>query len=43
MEIQIDIQELRKRKLFVAAPMYGGQCAGMFCRSTNDLAAAARN
>jgi hypothetical protein len=41
MEIKIDIQELRKRKLFVAAPMYGGQCAGMFCRSTNDLAAAA--
>jgi hypothetical protein len=41
MEIKIDINELRKRKLFVAAPMYGGQCAGMFCRSTNDLAAAA--
>jgi hypothetical protein len=41
MEIKIDIQELRKRKLFVAAPMYGGQCAGMFTRSTNDLAAAA--
>jgi hypothetical protein len=43
MEIKIDIEELRKRKLFVAAPMYGGQCAGMFCRSTNDLAAAATN
>jgi hypothetical protein len=41
MEIKIDINELRKRKLFVAAPMYGGQCAGMFCRSTNDLSAAA--
>lgn len=30
---------LRKRRLFVATPMYGGQCAGMFCRSTNDLSA----
>jgi hypothetical protein len=41
MEIKVDIQELRKRKLFVAAPMYGGQCAGLFCRSTNDLSALA--
>jgi hypothetical protein len=39
MEIKIDINELRKRKLFIAAPMYGGQCAGMFCKSTNDLSA----
>jgi hypothetical protein len=38
MEIKIEIEELKKRKLFVAAPMYGGQCHGMFCRSTNDLA-----
>jgi hypothetical protein len=41
MEVKVDINELRKRKLFVACPMYGGQCAGMFCRSTNDLSAAA--
>jgi hypothetical protein len=41
MEVKIELDELRKRKLFVAAPMYGGQCAGMFCRSTNDLSAAA--
>lgn len=41
MEIKIELEELRKRKLFVAAPMYGGQCAGMFCRSTNDLSAMA--
>ena len=41
MEINIELDELRKRKLFVAAPMYGGQCAGMFCRSTNDLSAMA--
>ena len=39
MEIKVEIEDLRKRKLFVATPMYGGQCAGMFCRSTNDLSA----
>ena len=39
MEIKIEIEELRKRKLFVATPMYGGMCAGMYTKSTNDLAA----
>ena len=39
MEIQIPIEELRKRKLFIATPMYGGQCAGMFTRSVADLSA----
>lgn len=38
MEISIQIEELRKRKLFLAAPMYGGQCAGMFAKSVADLA-----
>jgi len=42
MNIQIQREELRKKKLFVAAPMYGGQCAGMFCKSTNDLSALAK-
>jgi len=37
MEIKIDIELLRKQKLFVATPMYGGQCAGMFTRSIADL------
>jgi len=37
MEIKVPIEELRKRKLFVATPMYGGQCAGMFTRSIADL------
>ena len=37
MEIKISTDELRKRKLFVAAPMYGGQCTGMFTRSIADL------
>ena len=39
MEISISIEELRKRKLFLAVPMYGGQCAGMFAKSVADLAA----
>ena len=39
MEINIPIEELRKRKLFLATPMYGGQCAGMFARSVADLSA----
>lgn len=39
MEIKIDINILRERKLFVATPMYGGQCAGMFAKSIADLSA----
>ncbi len=39
MEIKVEISELQKRKLFVATPMYGGQCAGMFTRSIADLSA----
>jgi len=38
-EIKVSIEELRKRKLFLATPMYGGQCAGMYTRSVADLAA----
>ena len=38
-EIKVPIERLRERKLFVAAPMYGGQCAGMFARSIADLSA----
>jgi hypothetical protein len=37
MEIKIPVEDLRKRGLFVATPMYGGQCAGMFARSIADL------
>jgi hypothetical protein len=39
MEISISIDELRKRKLFLGVPMYGGQCAGMFAKSIADLTA----
>jgi len=39
MEIQIDIGKLQKQKLFVATPMYGGACNGMYARSMCDLTA----
>lgn len=42
MEISVDIGELRKRKVFVASPMYGGMCSGMYTKSSVDLAALAR-
>lgn len=38
MEIKIEIEKLRKKKLFIATPMYGGACAGLYTKSTNDLA-----
>jgi len=37
-EITIDIEELRKRKIFVATPMYGGMCGGQYTKSTAELA-----
>jgi len=39
MELTFQLDDLRKNKLFVATPMYGGQCAGMFARSVADLSA----
>lgn len=37
-EISIDVSELRKRKILVATPMYGGMCGGQYTKSTADLA-----
>lgn len=37
MEIQVKVEDLRKNKLFVATPMYGGQCHGMYMKSCLDL------
>jgi hypothetical protein len=39
MEIKIEVETLRQRSLFVAAPMYGGMCHGSFARSMQDLTA----
>ena len=38
-KLQVSVEELQQRKLFLAVPMYGGQCAGMFTRSVADLSA----
>jgi hypothetical protein len=37
MEINVPIEDLQKNKLFLAAPMYGGMCSGMFARSVAEL------
>jgi hypothetical protein len=37
-EISVSIEELRKKKIFVATPMYGGVCGGQYCKSSADLA-----
>lgn len=39
MEVTVSREEFRKRKLFLATPMYGGQCAGIYARSVADLSA----
>jgi len=36
-EIKVDIEQLRKQKIFIATPMYGGQCCGMYMKSCLDL------
>ena len=41
MELEVDINDLRKRKLMVCTPMYGGMCAGTYTKSSTDLATAA--
>ena len=38
MEVEIGIEELRKRKLMVCTPMYGGMCAGTYTKASTDLA-----
>ena len=37
MQIQVDIEQLRKNKLFVATPMYGGMNHGLYMKSCLDL------
>jgi len=39
MEIKISTEELRKKKLFVATPCYGGQCTGLYAKACLDLQA----
>ena len=37
MELSIKVEELRKVKLFVATPMYGGNCNGLYMKACLDL------
>ena len=37
MKISVKTEELAKQRLFVGTPMYGGQCVGLYTKSTNDL------
>lgn len=39
MELNVDMDDLRKKKIFLSAPMYGGNCHGLFCKSVVDLMA----
>jgi hypothetical protein len=39
LKIQCSKDELRKRRLFLALPCYGGACAGIYARSLMDLSA----
>ena len=43
MQIEIKVEELRKKKIFVATPMYGGMCHGMYAKSAIDLATLCAN
>ena len=37
MKIEISSEDLRKKKLFVATPCYGGQCFGLYAKASLDL------
>jgi hypothetical protein len=39
MELTVSVEELRKKKLFVATPCYGGMCNGLYTKSCLDLQA----
>jgi hypothetical protein len=43
MQLQVKVEDLRKKKLFVATPMYGGMSHGMFVKSCLDLQAIGAN
>ena len=39
MKIELNLEQLRNKKLFIATPMYGGQCHGVYSKSVADLMA----
>lgn len=43
MKLEVTMEEMRKKKIFIGTPMYGGQCHGMYTKSCNDLSAMCAN
>ena len=43
MQIEVQAKDLQKKKIFVATPMYGGQCSGMYSKACIDLATMCAN
>ena len=39
MKLEVTTEQLQKYSIFVGLPMHGGNCSGLLCKSTNDLAA----
>jgi hypothetical protein len=37
MKIELNIEQLRSKKIFIATPMYGGQCHGVYTKAIADL------
>lgn len=37
MHLEVNVADLQKRKIMVATPMYGGNCAGLYTKSCLDL------
>ena len=42
-QIQLNIPEMQKMKLFIATPMYGGMCHGLYTKSLMDTTAVLMN
>lgn len=37
MKLEISVEKIKQNKLFIATPMYGGQCTGMYMKACLDL------
>ena len=42
-EIQLNIEEMRKMKIFIATPMYGGMCNGIYTKSLVETVSQLQN
>ena len=41
MKLEVSMEEMRQKKIFIGTPMYGGQCHGMNSKACIDLQAMA--